>query len=75
MTLRNPVRFVLLMAACALAAGCSHKSSLEPWVLSSDPVVFNDTFGDHLTWQAFGGSKLDALSLDTTEKHSGTTSL
>jgi hypothetical protein len=75
MTLRNPVRFVLLMAACVLAAGCSHKSSMEPWVLSTDPVVFNDTFGAQLTWQAFGNSKLDALSLDTAEKHSGTTSL
>ena len=78
MTLRNLVRFVLLMAACTLAAGCSHKSSLsslQPWVLSSDPIVFKDTFGDHLTWQAFGGSKLDALSLDTVEKYEGTTSL
>jgi hypothetical protein len=68
------------MAACVLAAGCSHKSSLsslEPWVRSSDPLVFKDTFGDHLTWQAFGGSKLDALSLDTNawEVYEGTTSL
>jgi hypothetical protein len=63
------------MAACVLAAGCSHKSSLEPWVLGTDPVVFKDTFGTNLTWQAFGGSKLDALSLDTVEKYEGTTSL
>ncbi len=75
MTFRNPVRFILLIAACVLAAGCSHKSSLEPWIPSTDPVVFKDTFGDHLTWQAFGDSKLDALSLDTVEKYEGTTSL
>jgi hypothetical protein len=75
MTLRNSVRFFLLMATCALAAGCSRNTTLSPWPLTTDPVVFTDTFGSHVIWQAFGGSKLDALSLDATTAHSGTSSL
>lgn len=73
---RTSVRFALACAATALAlAGCSRTSPTEPWPPIVDPVVFTDGFGAHVGFQAFGGSKLDALSIDQTEKHSGTASL
>ena len=76
MTLQKSVRYALLMGALALAVdGCGRASSTAPWPLSTDPVVFDDTFGANVIFQAFGGSKLDALSLDTIEKHTGTTSI
>ena len=76
MTLRSSVAVGLAMMLGATGlAGCSRNSPTEPWPAIIDPIVFTDTFGSHVGFQAFGNSKLDALSLDTAEKHSGTTSL
>ena len=76
MTLSTSVRFAVVLGAClATATGCSRNSPTVPWPPNTNPVVFRDNFGAHVGWQAFGNSKLDALSVDTAEKHSGTTSL
>jgi hypothetical protein len=60
-----------LLALC----GCSRGTPTEAWPPIVDPVVFTDALGTNVEFQAFAGSKLDALELDTTEQHSGTTSL
>jgi hypothetical protein len=60
-----------LVASC----GCSRGLPTEAWPPIVDPVVFHDALGANVEFQAFAGSKLDALELDTTERHSGTTSL
>ncbi len=76
MTFRNRVRTVLVTAVCVLAAlGCSRRSPTEAWPPIVDPVVFSDGFGTNVGFQAFGGSKLDALSIDETTKYAGTASL
>ena len=76
MTLRTSVRNALLLATCVAAAtGCSRNTPTEPWPPNTDPIVFTDGFGANVGWQAFGNSKLDALSIDTVEKYSGTSSL
>jgi hypothetical protein len=64
------------MTACLLAAaGCSRSTPTEPWPPIIDPIVFTDTFGSKVGFQAFRGSKLDALSIDAAEKQAGTASL
>ena len=77
MTQRTPVRIALVLAALvAAASGCSRNSPTEPW--PPDPIVFRETvdFGLHqIEFKAFGGSKYDALSIDSTEKYSGNVSL
>jgi len=79
MTSRTPVRLTLLVAAFAVAAsGCSRTSPTEPWPLNTDPIVFEEKadFGVHqVDYQAFGGSKYDAMSIDSTERYRGKTSL
>lgn len=77
MPLQSLVRPAVLAALVALAAtGCSRDlSTLEPWPLSTDPLVFGDTFPPGVDFQAFAGSKLDAVSIDTGEKHQGTASM
>jgi hypothetical protein len=64
-----------LLAALAVAgAGCAkHTGVLAPTI--KDPVVFDDMFGASVDFQAFMGSKLDALAIDPTEAFSGTASI
>lgn len=42
---------------------------------AADPVVFDDDFGDAVDYQAFSGSKDDAVDIDTENPRSGTASL
>lgn len=42
---------------------------------STDPVVFDDDFGGAVDFQAFLGSKADAVQIDTENSRSGTASL
>jgi len=67
---------VLLLAALAMAS-CAERSTtgLEPATGSTDPVVFDDNFGDAVDYQAFLGSKTDAVDIDTENPRSGTASL
>ncbi len=76
MTLRNPVRTLLLLAVLVPAvSGCARKTPTELWPPITDPVVFGDTFGSKVIFQAFGGSKLDALATDSTTSYTGRASL
>ena len=63
------------VAALALAvSGCAkHDGVLAPTL--KDPVVFADVFGSSIDFQAFSGSKFDAVDTDTTVRYDGTTSL
>jgi hypothetical protein len=76
MTPSSVLRPVLPLLLLVLVAGCERSTDgLRPFPLSTDPVVFEDTFGNGVDVQAFLGSKLDAVSIDTIERHAGTASL
>lgn len=66
---------LVAMAVLALiASGCAtHEGVLAPTI--KDPVVFDDNFGSGVDYQAFAGSKFSAVSMDTSVKYDGTTSL
>ncbi|MFN8589001.1 MAG: hypothetical protein U0704_14515 [Candidatus Eisenbacteria bacterium] len=54
--------------------GCAkHNGIVAPTI--KDPVVYSDGFGSNVDFQAFLGSKLDAISIDTTTKYVGRSSL
>ncbi len=77
MTSRHPVLPALVAAALvALLPGCSHDTSgLGPAPGNTDPVVFLDTYGDGVGYQAFAGSKVTAVTIDASTSHQGTSSL
>ncbi len=67
---------VALGATLVLVPACERSlDHLEPVQLSTDPVVFDDALSPGVDFQAFLGSKLDALSVDTAERHGGSASL
>ena len=68
-------RWLLWTSTLAVAvSGCAkHTGILAPTI--KDPVVFDDTFGANVDFQAFMGSKLDALAIDSTEAFSGAASI
>lgn len=59
----------------AAVAGCRSLSDLEPAPPNTDPIVFDDQFGSHVDYQAFLGSKVDAVTIDSDEKVIGSASL
>lgn len=60
----------------ALVGGCSRDTSqLRPAPLDTNPIVYLDEFPPGMDYQAFLGSKVDGLSIDTVEKYMGTSSL
>lgn len=73
MTLRTPMRLAGALALALLATtGCSRDPGpLQPWPLSTDPIVFEDAFTGAVEFQAFGNSQLDALSTDSAEQFLG----
>lgn len=77
MTPRNAIRFAATAALIALAAsGCERDTSglgLAP--LDTDPIVFEDGFGTNVDFAAFLGSKLDAVTLDSSERFRGSASI
>jgi hypothetical protein len=63
-------------ALVVLLPGCGHDTSglgLAPG--NTDPVVFLDTYGDGVGYQAFAGSKVTAVTVDASTSHQGTSSL
>jgi len=74
-----PAAFLVLAALLVLSTliGCSERdlSTLPQAPANDDPVVFDDAFGDGVDYQAFAGSKFDAVALDTDQVHVGTASL
>jgi hypothetical protein len=76
-TPRFPHRLCAAVAALALAAaGCGHDTGgLGPAPGNTDPVVFDDNYGNGVGFQAFAGSKVTAVTVDLVERHQGTASL
>ncbi len=77
--MKNRMSAVLLSTAVLTTplaiTGCERDTTgLELAPFPTDPVVFSDAF-DGIDYQAFGGSKLDALSIDTNEKYLGDASI
>lgn len=69
---------VLVAAAVIFAGGCEEgffDNGVTPATNPNDAEVFIDEFGSSVTFQAFSGSKLDALQIDETVSHSGSRSL
>jgi len=74
--MKNMKTALTMVLVALVIAGCSHDSgTLEPAKAPTDPVVFNDDFGANLDFQAFAGSDVYALTIDTAEKHDGVSSL
>ncbi|MFO7655089.1 MAG: hypothetical protein R6X25_14920 [Candidatus Krumholzibacteriia bacterium] len=77
----NPTRRHLsAMAAIALltlAVGCSERDPAELEVARAriDPLVFDDDYGEDVYFQAFSGTYLEAVSLDSVYAYSGQRSL
>lgn len=67
---------VLALGALAVAS-CSRDLSTEASTATfpDSPGIFADAFASTVHFEAFGGSKLDALSIDTKAAHSGSNSL
>jgi hypothetical protein len=64
------VAAVLLLTACGREDGVT-----DPATNPTTADVFADAFATNVSYQAFAGSKLDAVSIDATEKQAGTASL
>jgi len=63
------------VVAAILAGGCERDTSgLRPVPPNTDPLVFGDALGDGIDFQAFAGSKVDAVTVDASERFSGTAS-
>ena len=77
MRLRIALRVAATAALTVFAAvGCGRDTSdLAPSPPNTDPIVFDDNYGSGGTFQAFGGSKLDAVAIDMVEKYQGTAGL
>ena len=75
MSIRRSWLPVLAALFCCVVAGCSRRSTLMPWPPITDPVVFGDAFGKNIGFQAFAGSKLTGLSIDSTTKYQGAASI
>ena len=72
-------RLLLVVTAvaplAALAAACIDDPKYGAVAANNGGVVFTDAFGAGVDYAAFKGSKLDALSIDATQGHSGRASL
>lgn len=67
---------LLALAGSMTGSGCTRDTShLEPVPPNTDPLVFGDTFGDGVDFQAFLGSDFGAISIDTAERFQGSASL
>jgi hypothetical protein len=63
----------MLLALVLAAGGCERDTSgLQPAPGNTDPIVFDDDFGDGVDYQAFLDSKLDAVQLDSNDPYEGT---
>lgn len=65
-----------LAASALLAGACTRDTTgLEPAPFPADSVVFDDAFARGVSYQAFSGSRVDALSVDGSAGRVGTTSI
>ena len=72
-----PVKSIWGIFLLLLLAGCSGRDldTLRPAPLNTDPIVFAETFGAGVDYQAFLNSDVNALSLDTSQGYQSTASL
>ncbi len=65
------------MITVAVTLACSERdlSTLPPAPGNDDPLVFDDSFGAGVDYQAFAGSRLDAVSIDNSQARVGSASL
>ena len=77
MTSRSSLRIALAVAIVLVGVlGCERDlDPLQPAPFPSTGAVFLDEFAPNLTYQAFGFSKVDALSIDVDVKFKGKRSL
>ena len=72
-------RFLLLPAAGTLllfGVGCTEEEGpLDPIASTAEAAVFSDAFAAGVEFQAFGGSKTDAVSIVSSGAQSGTSAL
>ncbi len=70
-------RWIAVAAFVMLGAvgGCRDNGPTEPAELPSEGEVFLDEYASGVTFQAFSGSKFDAVQKDAVEVHEGTASL
>ncbi len=72
----SPPSLLIAALGTMLVAGCSRDvSTLEPAAFPTEGEVFTDGFAKGVGFQGFSGSKTDALSIDGTVFHRGTSSL
>jgi len=66
------ITVIILTAILVGISGCTNDDRIyEPLSFPTDPVVFSDEFGSTVVYQAFAGSKLNALQLDRVNTYSG----
>ncbi|MBM3899362.1 MAG: hypothetical protein FJ362_04310 [Gemmatimonadetes bacterium] len=73
--MRSPRLLSVLSLLVLPVLGCSRDGGTGPAPLANDPKVFTDAFSDGVTWQAFQGSLLTAMSIDNAVKFRGSSSL
>jgi hypothetical protein len=70
-----PRRLAMVGVLVTLAACSRDLSLLDPAPFPNDPFIFGDDFAPGMSFQAFGGSKVDALSIDTNTRFRGSAAL
>ncbi len=69
------VVFAITILSLAVVSGCSDNNPAEPAAFPTSADVFTDEFGPNITFEAFLGSKLDAVDGDAGMAQSGSRSL
>jgi len=72
---RSALLGVTALLVAFAAAGCGRYNLTNPAQASTDPVVFDDNFGDAVDYQAFMNSKVDAVQVDFAVAFNGPASL
>ncbi len=75
MSTRRSIIMVIAAMIIFMVVGCRSLSDLEPAPPNTDPIVFDDDYGHYVTYEAFLGSKYDAVTVDADEKVIGSASL
>ena len=73
--MRAPRLSAALLAAVLSLTACEREGGTGPAPQPNDPKVFTDGFGEGVSWQAFQGSLLTAMSIDNAVKYRGSASL